>query len=210
MATIDLTMIADTYLMDVSPTTNFNASNELGIGENNVAAQLCKSIIKPDFASIPVGVTITAATLKMTPIYDNSSNARTMYAHRVLRDTNFGQCTWNIWKTSNNWGTAGCSHATTDYSGGVVLGSATQPASPTLNSALSFTMSLDAAEITKFYNGTYTNNGIVLFVDTQSSDLIRYASTDHATSSYRPILTIDYTTPSTVGASLMMLLAAQG
>ena len=208
MASIDLAMLNDTYLRASSPTTNYNTVTALGVGEYTGADNwILRAIVQPDFGSIPAGVTITAAMLKMTPIADYSNYARTMYAHRVLRDTVFNQCTWNIWKTSNNWGTAGCSDSTNDYDGAVVLGSATQPASPTLNSALSFTMSLDATEMQKFYDGTYTNNGIVLFVDTQLDDGIAYASTNHATSSYRPILTIDYTEAGNVGAALMMALA---
>jgi len=192
MTSIDLPLLSDTTMQSSSPTTNFDTLNNFGVGEAASGSYIFRSLIKIDFSTLPAGSIITSATLKMTPIVDDSSNARTMYAHRVLRDIVFNQATWNIWKTSNNWGTAGCSNSSTDYDGAVVLGSATQPASPTLNSADSFTMSLTASEIQKLFDGTNTNNGIVLFVATQSDDAIYYASKDHATSSYRPKVTVEY------------------
>lgn len=197
MASVDVTMTSDTQMLSNNATTNYDTTNNFQIGEHNALSAICRSLIKPNWSVIPAGQLITAATLKMTPISDASSNARTMYAHRVLRTVNFSQATWNVYSTGNNWGTAGCSNNTTDYDGAVVIGSASQPASPTLNSALSFTMALDPVEVQKFYDGTYVNNGIVLFVDTQVDDDIGYASTDHATSGYRPIVTVTYESRST-------------
>lgn len=192
MTTVDIPLASDTVLQSSTANTNYDTIAQINVGENNSAVSINRSLIKPDFSLIPVGATITAATLKMTPITDLSSNARTMSAHRVLRTVVYSQATWNVYSTGNGWGTGGCSNSTTDYDGAVLMGSQTQPASPTLNDALSFTMTLDAAEMQKLFDGTYTNNGIVLFVDTQVDDFIQYASTDHATSSYRPVISITY------------------
>jgi hypothetical protein len=187
---IDVAMASDTMLVSSAATTNYNTDTSMSIGESNAAVSTRRGLVKPNWASIPAGKRIVSATLKLVPITDTSSNARTMYAHRVLRNVNFGQCTWNVFSTGNNWGTAGCSNSTTDYDGAVALGSMAVPASPTLNAQMS--MTLLAAEIQKFYDGTYSDYGIVLFVDTQSDDMIVYATTDHATAAYRPILTVEY------------------
>jgi len=189
---VDLPMISDTQMASNTATTNYDTNTAFGIGESNAVVATFRSIVKPNYSSIPVNSQVLSAILKMTPVADLSSNARTMSAHRVLRNVVFNQATWNIFSTGNNWGTAGCSNNTTDYEGGVLLGSQSQPASPTLNSADSFQMTLDATEIQKFFDGTYTNNGIILFVDTQTNDLIQYASTDNATVAYRPKLTVTY------------------
>jgi uncharacterized glyoxalase superfamily protein PhnB len=188
--TIDIPLSADTFFDSSVPTTNFDTNTQLIVGENNAAVQTIRQWIKPDFSSVPTGVLFISAVLKLTPIQDISSNARTMYAHRCLRDVVSSQATWNIWKTSNNWGTAGASNSTTDYEGAVVMGSMPQPASPTLNVALE--MTLDASELQKLFDGTYVNNGIILFVDTQLNDMIIYASRDHATAAYRPVITLTY------------------
>lgn len=191
MATIELTMSADLYLDSASPTTNTNSETTMYVGEQAGGADTTRMWIKPDFTGVPAGATFTGAVLHLTPIVDLSSNARTMSAHRCLRDVVESQATWNIWKTSNNWATAGCSNSTSDYDGAVALGTMTQPASPTLNTALD--MTLTASELQKLFDGTYTNNGIILFVDTQTDDMIGYASTNHATSAYRPTITLTYT-----------------
>lgn len=189
MATIDLTMSDDIFFLNTNPTTNYN-NTTLGVGESDAAAEIRRSWIKPDFSPLPPNLTFLSAILKLTPIADYSNSVRTLSAHRCLRDVVSNQATWNIWKTGNNWGTAGCSNPTTDYDGAVAIGTMTQPASPTLNVALE--MTLNAAEFQKLYDGTYTNNGIVLFVDTQNADQIRYASTDNLTSAYRPIISLVY------------------
>lgn len=189
MATIDLVMSADTMFISDNATTNYDTSTAIDIGEINTSVSIRRGWIKPSFSGLPVGAVFTSAILKLTPTLSNSSNARTLYAHRCLRDVVSSEATWTRWKVANNWGTAGASRSGTDYDA-TELGSMTQPASPTLNTPLSLTLS--ATEIQKLYDGTYTNNGIVLFVDTQLNDMIRYASTENATAAYRPIITVTY------------------
>jgi hypothetical protein len=65
-----------------------------------------------------------------------------------------------------------------------------QPAAPTLNTPIEMTLS--ASELQKLFDGTYTNNGIILFVETQSADMVVYASKDNATAAYRPVIEIVY------------------
>ena len=205
MASIDLVFSLDNFLSAVAPTINYDTIDALRVGEETGnSGFISRSIIKPDFSSIPAGQVITAATLKMTPTADLSTNARTMYAHRILRTVVAGQSTWNVYSTGNSWATAGCSDSTSDYDGAVVLGSAAQSAAPTINSALSFQMTLNATEINKFYNGTYTNNGIILFVDTQLNDAIFYASTQHANAAYRPVISATYEPAPTAGGGFFM------
>ena len=188
--TIDIGLTEDTYFAQGTPTTNFDGNTVYSIGEFDTNAN--RAWIKPDFTSLPYSVQFLSATLKLTPTAEVSTNARTMRAHRCLRDVVSNQATWNIWKTANNWGTAGASGSGTDYEATEMGHSNTQiSASPTLNVQLD-AINFDAALLQNLQNGTYTNNGIVLFVDTQSSDRVSYASKDHATSAYRPIITITY------------------
>lgn len=187
----------DTRLQSNTPTTNYNTNSSIIVGEHNSGSVTLRSLVKFDFSSIPADKILLSSIFKITPIGDYSSNARTIYMHRVLRSVVFSQATWNVFATSNNWGTAGCSNSTTDYDGAIVIGSMTQPASPTLNTEL--TMTLDEREIQKFYDGTYINNGVVLFVDTQNNDRIDYASIENATLEYRPRLVVQYSQPQSSG-----------
>jgi hypothetical protein len=188
--TIELQLAADTMLVSSNATTNYASNAQIWIGENNAAVETARAWIKPDFTGIPEGVAFVSAKLKLTPVQDLATNARTMYAHRCLRDVVVTQATWNIWKTGSNWGAAGCSDSANDYDGAVVLGSMSQPAAPTLNTPIEMTLS--ASELQKLFDGTYTNNGIILFVETQSADMVVYASKDNATAAYRPVIEIVY------------------
>lgn len=192
MPSVDLPMSADNLMQSGFPTTNNDTGTNLGAGENNAGVDIWRSWVKPDFSSLPADAIFESAILKLTPINDLSGAAATMEAHRCLRAAVSNQMTWNIYSTGNNWGTAGASNSSTDYEGSVTMGSMTQPASPTLNVALEMTLS--AAELQKLFDGTYTNNGIVLFTTVQSDNGILYASTNHGTAAYRPIITLTYST----------------
>ena len=188
-ASITVLPSADTFLYSLNPTTNYDTSTLLQVG--GAKGYISRTWAKPDFSSISAGVTFISAYMSIFPTVEESSNARTMYAHRCLRDVVSNQATWNIWKTSNNWGTAGCSNATTDYDGAVVLGSMSVSASPTLGDELR--MNLDATQFQKLYDGTLVNNGIVLFVDTQVSDVIEYGSREYdVDTSKRITFTVEY------------------
>lgn len=192
MPSMNLPIASDTMIVREDPTGNFSTIADFYVGEYTPAGNVLeRAFVKPDFSDI-AGKEIISATLKMTPIYRNSDNTRTMYAHRVLRDVNYSQVTWNEYSTGNNWGTSGCSNSTTDYDGSVVIGSATVPYNITLNSALSFQMVLDADEIQKFNDGTYPNYGLFLFVNGENDDFVGYAAKENTTASYRPLITVDY------------------
>jgi hypothetical protein len=186
---VDVPTLSDTFIRSTSATTNFNTNTSSPIGESNAGTNIDRVIIIPDWSAVPANHLIIAATLKMTPTADASSNARTMSAHRILKAVNITQATYTIASIGVPWDTLGARNTSTDYDGAIVLGSASVSAAPALNVADSFTMSLLPAEMQKFMDATYTNNGILLFVDTEVNDQIQYASQDHATVAFRPKIT---------------------
>lgn len=194
--TIDLPMDADTFIRNLYPTTNYSTETYFNIGESSAATgDYNKALIKIDFSGIPANQLITSATLKMTPIGDyntNTSFAYFMYAYRVLRNTVHAEATWNEYASGSNWIIAGARSDELDYDGDIEIGHEIQPNAPTLNAPGSFQMTLDAAEIQKFYDGTYNNYGLLLVVPSGSNNMIRYASTNHGTASYRPVVTVTY------------------
>jgi hypothetical protein len=187
-------------MISTGATSNSSSGGVFRVGEpNNLVTSIRRTWIKPDYSSLPTDKILLESILTMTPTSDVSSNSRTIFVHRCLRATITNQQTWNEFSTGNNWGSGGCSNATTDYEGAVVIGSQTQPASPTLNSGGSFVIPLLTSEIQKFINNTYTNNGLVLFVDTQVNDAIVYASQLNATPEYRPRVVGRYAVPAEGG-----------
>lgn len=186
----DLVMSADTMMSSANPTTNYGSDVNFQIGEFNAGVNTGRALLKPDFSVIPAGNTIISAILKLTPIADFSDNARTLRVYRCLRNWVELQATWNIFSTGNAWATAGCGNNATDYDGAVELGNVSVPASPTLNTPISIT--LLAAEIQKMFDGTYSNYGFFLKVDTETDDMISYASRSNGTVAYRPVLSVLY------------------
>ena len=191
--TVDLPLTWDTYIRQDTATTNNDSSTALLIGElNSGAGKICRGLIKIDWTSIPANRKFSAIQLLMTPTVDLADNASTMNAYRIKRDTNSTQATYNIWKTANNWGTAGCKDSTNDYDGANILGTGSVAASPTINAQITVLTFSNMVEMTKLYNGTYTDNGIVLFTTSELNDGIQYASTNHATTAFRPVARATY------------------
>lgn len=196
----------DNYMQSNAATTNFTTDPRIFIGEAGGAVSITRSWVKPDFTGIPALSLISAGAINFIPDYDDSSNARTLFAHRCLRATVNNEQTWNVFSAGNNWGTAGASNSSTDYDGAVTLGSMAQAAAPTLGTLLP--MTLLASEIQKMFDGTYTNNGIILFVDTQSNDQIGYGSEDNVSPSKRIRFVYQYAPPPSKGGVLPFFMYA--
>lgn len=191
--TVDLPFAWDTFIRQDTATTNNDASVALLIGEmNSGVGRITRGLIKIDWSLVPANKLLISQELLLTPTADLADNASAINAHRILRDTNSAQATYNIWKTSNNWGTAGCKNSTTDYDGAKPLGIGSIIASPTLNVQLTAFTFTDMDEMNKLYDGTYTDNGIVLFTTAELNDCIQYASQNHATPSFRPVVRTTY------------------
>jgi len=186
---VDIGLSADAYIISTSPTVVLSADIQLNAGEN--ASDVTRTWIKPNFTLIPAGRTFTTAVLNLI-VQDGStsSNARTLSVYRCLRAVNNSLISWNKYSASS-WATAGAGNSTTDYDGGVLMGSVTVDAAPAEASIVH--VPLDAAEFQKLYDGTYTNNGLIFFVDTETSDRVKYWSTDTITASNRPSISIAYT-----------------
>jgi len=189
--TVRTNLAADSEMVSTSPTTNYSTAVEMVVGEWFDVAATHRSWIKPSFAGILAeGARIQSAKLVLFPLEVGSTNARTMRAHRCLRAVVESQITWNIYSTGNNWGTAGCSNSTTDYDGAIEMGNMAVPATPTLHVPIEMNFSTEGVEeLQKMYDGTYTNNGIILFMDTQLNDATDYWTIE-GDIAFRPYLEI--------------------
>jgi hypothetical protein len=104
---------ADNYLNKATPTTNLGTDVNLGIDPS--ASYAVHSLLKFDFSAVvPAGQNITLATLSLNSwLY---VTGRTLSCYRLRRtDWEVSQSTWNIFKTANNWSTAGALDTTNDY-----------------------------------------------------------------------------------------------
>lgn len=106
--------------------------------------------------------------------------------------------TWNKYNGTNAWGTAGADNTTSDRESSAI-GTLSVGASPTLNTGMDITLTV--SKIQEMVSCTFTNNGFVIRVNTESADDIQWATSDHATAGYRPKLVIEYSLPSGVAVA---------
>lgn len=182
---------ADAYIYQKAPTTKEGTETSLIVGESNAATQLMRSLLKFDLSTIPATATITAATLSLYMYEEKSSNARTMSVYRMLKDWSEASVTWNKSDATTNWTTAGGANAADCEAASIAdtAFSATE--------AVGWkTFTLDPAKVQEWINSTLANYGMMLRVDTESSDQYRFYSSEYATdTTLRPKLAVTYTTP---------------
>jgi len=177
MANYNSSFSAGNLIRTSNPTTNYyytGATGSFYVGEGNDDAVTNRTLAKFDLSSIPSDATVTDATLTMSGITaDHSSNARTIHAYRIKRTLVQSEATWNVYSTGNSWATAGGFTATDVYT--TDTSSGTQPASPTVG-VDSVVITMTPSEIQDLVDGTVTNNGFLIKVDTESDDEINYTT----------------------------------
>ncbi len=190
--------VTDNELTSNVPDTNYGTSTSIHIGKEyagGAGTSIWRPVIKFDISSIPATATITGTVLTLTVLNEDSLNSRTISCYRVKRAWSESQSTWNSYTTGNAWQTAGASGANDREA--TNIGTATQGA--TLVEGNEVAITLTAAKIQEMINGVFTNNGFLLQVDTENADAVNYYSTNHATTTKRPKLVVDYTLPATSG-----------
>jgi hypothetical protein len=163
----------------------------------NVCTSTAKRpVIKFDLSGMAAGVTITAATISLWSLDTVGSQTNSLYSILSANSswTEAGSM-WNYRVGTTRWagdaasdgGTdAGCSVSGTDYNSSAL---ASRTAIGTANAETQFTC--DASQVQAWYGGA--NYGLVM-INNSSTDK-QYASSDNATSGYRPKIAIDYTEP---------------
>jgi hypothetical protein len=183
----------DTYLLSSSSATNYGASADMGIGENNdVANKYARSLLKFDLSSIPADATITSVTLSLWTSQDISSNNGTVNVYRLKTPFNETQATWNRSATGINWQSVGASGVNDRES--TPIGSVLILANETLNTEKQ--IPLDPAKVQEWLNGSFANNGFILTTTSELNDRFNYKTSDTSTSAQRPKLVIQYSAPS--------------
>ena len=195
MATKTTVASADTWLDNTNATSNFGGNNDFYVGEYDSGSQTARALIKWDFATdfaTELGqgyIQVNSVTVDLVSLGDLSSNTRTGRFYRVLRAWTEGGATWNKYDGTNDWGTAGAAASSDRETSDV--GSYSFNATNT--SGTTNTITLTASAVEQMINGTFTNNGFLLKMDSEIDDMQRFHSSEHATSANRPEINIDYT-----------------
>lgn len=194
--------VADTMMDANNATTTYETSVDLWAGA--ATSFLAKSVIEWDLSSIGSGAIYTSITASLwtgaADYFDPSP--QTFNLRRVLDAnaswTEAGAC-WSYRVGSTAWaGSAGCSTSGTDYSA-TSMGTTTVASEEAANTRHDIT--LDATE---FEAMRASNNGLVIF-PASSVSYWKIRSSDYGTSTYRPLLVVEYTTGVTVNLSAATL-----
>lgn len=113
----------DTHITLLSPTTNFGTIVTQTVGVTNGATKIYRAFHEFVLSDIPGGSEVLACTLQVVAsnvVSPTNGHLYKVCALHWLDGDGLGeaQATWNIWKTANNWGTAGGSSTTACASGG--------------------------------------------------------------------------------------------
>ena len=177
----------DTTIRGVNPTINYGTSNVLQIGVTS--GYVYRALVKWSLAGITPTDICDSATLSLWLAVDAATTyAVTWGVYRVLRDWGETTATWNKYDGTNNWTTAGATGAG-DIDATLLGESASIPANTAVGTEIQ--ISLNATEIEKMYDGTYSNYGFL--VRSESEGLASrwdVCSREHATTENRPKLVV--------------------
>ena len=187
----------DAYFNDDDVNTNSGGSTNMHVGDVSTAGSSAyRSIIKFDVSSINSGDIVSDATLSIWEYAAEDGNSVGSWAvdlQKVRRDWVEGEITWNDWKTSTAWTTAGAADTTND-----------------IYAAVSATVTLDGTAAVAFvpWDGNTLDQDVQDFVDgsksnygwrvtapsaeSQGTAKVRnsFRSSDHGTASERPKLVV--------------------
>ena len=172
----------DTRLMEGAPTTNFNTNPKLRAGYTTTAGGSSQnSILEFDVSAFTTPADIVSANLKLTSIAEWGTAAKPIIISRCIQEFVSSQATWNIYKTGSNWDTAGGDGAITS-----------EPTYTIYAGDSSGTQTVDIIDLVK--DAIMRRSGILRILlsmsQTTVTALAEYASTNHSTSAYHPILTV--------------------
>jgi hypothetical protein len=170
--------------------TNFGNEVAIGVGENNNANRISRALIKFD-VSIPANATIVSAKLSLWTASDLSDHDRTLRVYRLKVPFVESQATWNTASGGVNWQVPGAS-GTSDRES-IEIGSVQILDNEPIGVQKEITLS--PAMVQEWVSGAFTNNGLIIVMDTELNDRFNYKSSDTSNSTQRPRLIIQYTLP---------------
>lgn len=172
------------YISDFVKDANYQGA-DITLGErNDQTNQKKRFLTKFDLSSLH-NKTILSAKLRVYVNDDRSNNARTAKVYRVKQPWLGSQVTWNSYSTGNAWQTPGAT-GTNDIDS-IELGSRYFTASESLGNYKDFT--LDVAKMQEMVNGTSTNNGFLVKMDTEEDDAYRGPHPMDATNGNQLVIT---------------------
>ena len=193
----DAAISKDTSIYNSAPTKNRGAYITLSIGEVNVGAFSCRSLIQFDLSSLPNDAIITSCRLHFTIEHNYATNLRDFKLYRMKRswvegtgtDTISGDgATWNTYNGVNGWTSPGAFDPADCEQ--IPIGVSHMAISPIYRSSIDFTISAKSkSELDLGY-------GWLIKADIEDNDAhVFYSSDNVSNNKYNPSLFISYILP---------------
>jgi tartrate-resistant acid phosphatase type 5 len=175
----------DTHLSENNTTANYGTAAALLVDGDDPggSGKDKRALLKWDVSAIPAGRTVTAASITFN-VTDVSSQTYQIY--QVKRAWTEGGATWNAYAAGSAWQTAGADGA--NDRGATSLGGVTGSAAGSLSVALNAS---GIALVQDWINGTTANQGIII-LNASNTNGLDLSSSEAATVSQRPKLTLTY------------------
>ncbi len=179
----------DASIKQASAATNFGNATSLEADGDDGGGVDKSGLVRWALSGIPAGSTVQSASITMR-IIDPTPNTYNVY--KLLRSWTESQVTWQNAATGSPWATAGAM-GTTDR--GPIVGTITGG-----NGSTTITLNSAGIALVQSWVDGGTNAGVIIAHATNSNG-IDLASSEHATLSFRPKLTITYVPPDPPGGS---------
>jgi hypothetical protein len=168
----------DAYIWEFAKTTNYGNDDETWVATGNKNTSL--SLFKFNLSGLPAGINILNASLSLHHRDGNDPDVP-VSAHRITNDWEESSVSWNNRKTGIAWNTPGG-----DYDSTIV---STTNVGPLSNTRYEWDIT---SLVQGWFNGTYSNQGIVLRTVAAGIFGERLDTSDHADQTRRPRLSISY------------------
>ena len=179
----------DTFLDAGNTATNYGTGTTFYVGTIGKTPKAMNSIIEIDVSTIPSYAIVSAATLTMYA--NNAASSAFQCEVNQIRRTDWSetQATWTVYKTANNWGTAGAMNTSSDMD---TTYNVNFNAPTSTGSFVISALHLMVQDAVSIQSGIFR---AILFPtnQTQAANYFVARSAEHATAADRPLLTVTYT-----------------
>lgn len=179
--TSSYTGASDATIRQASTGTNYGSETTCEADGDDGSGVDKSCLLRWSLSGLPADAVITSASITLR-VVDGSAN--TYSAYQLNRGWTESQVSWNSAQSGSAWGTPGALNASDRGAAVGTITGGTGSRTITLNSA-------GIAMVQGWVSGA--NNGLII-ASTSNTDGIDFASAQHATVSYRPQLSITYTT----------------